>query len=412
MLERDFVNSQDFILSLKMEWTQSLYPQIREKFLALDKVKRDKMNVDDVDELIGDETDYKFFAFCERHLQKLKYSGAYGLHSFHKERRNSLVDNFTGDEPEKTEDFELPETMEGVFALEIRENQAADYTARFGIIEAIHIVAGADEDNPLGLQIAQADEVGAISISGPDKTIGGSLGLEAFKVEMPWQWIVDMFYDTEGYSEWTCEMDDEGNENCYDRWIEGEEPPEAKGIFSVALPGFHGALSYTLGDDAISLNNIGLGKDTSIIAVNGEPIIAIDLNADAGRQMSLSVMADGEDDMAFQITPSMALSVMFAWNKVSDVIEDIPSFLLDETIGINFAGSETPTIKIVNTDESTDVMVASGELRFTSTAMDSDVVISEGQCFVGVDDEDMSEEENDEQHDLFGGFTGGMCGGE
>ena len=128
--------------------------------------------------------------------------------------------------------------------------------------------------------------------------------------------------------------------------------------------------------------------------------------------MSLSVMADGEDDMAFQITPTMDLSVMLAWNKVSDVIEDIPSFLLDETIAINFAGSETPTIKIVNTDESTDVMVASGELRFTSTAMDSDVVISEGQCFVGVDDEDMSEEENDEQHDLFGGFTGGMCGGE
>ena len=114
MLERDFVNSQDFILSLKMEWTQSLYPQIREKFLALDKVKRDKMNVDDVDELIGDETDYKFFAFCERHLQKLKYSGAYGLHSFHKERHNSLVDNFTGDEPEKTEDFELPEYYQEV----------------------------------------------------------------------------------------------------------------------------------------------------------------------------------------------------------------------------------------------------------------------------------------------------------
>ena len=114
MLERDFVNSQDFILSLKMEWTQSLYPQIREKFLALDKVKRDKMNVDDVDKLIGDETDYKFFAFCERHLQKLKYSGAYGLHSFHKERRNSLVDNFTGDEPEKTEDFELPEYYQEV----------------------------------------------------------------------------------------------------------------------------------------------------------------------------------------------------------------------------------------------------------------------------------------------------------
>ena len=37
-------------------------PQIR-KILALDKVKRDKMNVDDVDELIGDETDYDFLHF-------------------------------------------------------------------------------------------------------------------------------------------------------------------------------------------------------------------------------------------------------------------------------------------------------------------------------------------------------------
>ena len=94
MLERDFVNSQDFILSLKMEWTQSLYPQVREKFLALEEIKRNNMSVKDVDELIGDETDYKFFAFCERHLQKLKYSGAYGLHSFHEERCNSLIGDF------------------------------------------------------------------------------------------------------------------------------------------------------------------------------------------------------------------------------------------------------------------------------------------------------------------------------
>jgi len=32
------------------------------------------------------------------------------------------------------EDFELPGTMEGIVALEVRENKAADYTARFGIV--------------------------------------------------------------------------------------------------------------------------------------------------------------------------------------------------------------------------------------------------------------------------------------
>jgi hypothetical protein len=310
------------------------------------------------------------------------------------------------------EDFELPETMEGVLALEVRENKAADYSARFGIVEAIHIVAGADEEDPLGLQIAQADEVGSISISGPDKTIGGSLGLNALKVEMPWQWVVDMFYDTEGYSEWICEMDEEGNENCYDQWMEGEEPPQAKGVISVALPGIHGTLSYTLGDDAIRLSNMGLGDGSAVVAVNDDPILTIDLNPEDGRAMSLDVMGEGEEDMVFQVTPKLDLSVMFAWKKVSDVIKDIPSFLLDETIGVNFAGSDTPTMKLVNSEDSTDMMVSSGELRFTSTAMDEDVVVSEGQCFVGIDEEGMSEEEQEAQHDLFGGFTGGTCGGE
>ena len=108
MLERDFVNSQDFILSLKMEWTQSLYPQVREKFLEIEENKRGDMSVRDVETLISDEVDYKFFAFCERHLQKLKYSGAYGLNSFHKERRNSLMNEFTEDEFEKSDGFKLP----------------------------------------------------------------------------------------------------------------------------------------------------------------------------------------------------------------------------------------------------------------------------------------------------------------
>ncbi|MGB1528648.1 MAG: hypothetical protein ACPG9H_06300, partial [Candidatus Puniceispirillaceae bacterium] len=82
MLERDFVNSQDFILSLKMGWTKSLYPQVREKFLAIDEDKRNEMSVADIEDLIGDDPDYHFFSWCERHLQKLKYSGAYGLHPF------------------------------------------------------------------------------------------------------------------------------------------------------------------------------------------------------------------------------------------------------------------------------------------------------------------------------------------
>jgi len=114
VLERDFVNSQDFILSLKMGWTKSLYPQVREKFLAIDEDKRNEMSVADIEDLIGDDPDYHFFSWCERHLQKLKYSGAYGLHPFHKERSETLTDELREEEIEKAESFILPDYYKAI----------------------------------------------------------------------------------------------------------------------------------------------------------------------------------------------------------------------------------------------------------------------------------------------------------
>ena len=84
MLERDFINAQDFILSFKINWTRSLYPKVREKFLDLKPNIRSKMQLDDVNSLVSNTPDYKIFAWCERHLQKMKYSGGYGLHVFYK----------------------------------------------------------------------------------------------------------------------------------------------------------------------------------------------------------------------------------------------------------------------------------------------------------------------------------------
>jgi len=308
-------------------------------------------------------------------------------------------------------DFELPSTMEGVLALEIRETASLAYTARVGLPEAVHIAASGTQD-PFGLQIDQSEEVGAISIHGPNKEIAGSLNILGFKVELPWQWIVDIFYSSEGNYEWVCTTDENGEEDCSDMWVDPPEAPEAEGTFSVSLPGISGALAYTLGEDVFRLSSMGLGEETSVVAVDGEPLISIDLNPNDGRAMGLDLMGEGDNDIVFQFSPKLDFQVAFAWQKVSSIIEDMPSFFLDETLAVLFEGSDKPTFKILETEESTLFKVTSGQLTLSSTAMEDDVVIQEGQCFVGVDDEDLSEEEKDAKHDLFGGIMGGTCEGE
>ena len=112
VLERDFINSQDFILSLKINWTRNLYPKVRKKFLDYEPNVRSKMELKDVSSVISMTPDYKVFAWCERHFQKMKYSGAYGLHRFYKERHDE--EECDNEEIEKAKEFCLPEYYQAV----------------------------------------------------------------------------------------------------------------------------------------------------------------------------------------------------------------------------------------------------------------------------------------------------------
>ena len=74
--ERSFSAAQDFILSTKTFWTTEIFPQ-------LEKEKQT--------EEIEKTTTYKFFAWLERHLQRYKYSGRYGIYNFYNHHREKIV---------------------------------------------------------------------------------------------------------------------------------------------------------------------------------------------------------------------------------------------------------------------------------------------------------------------------------
>ena len=71
---------------------------------------------------------------------------------------------------------------------------------------------------------------------------------------------------------------------------------------------------------------------------------------------------------------------------------------------------ETTRLHILDIEDDTQIQMASGQLTLWADSMDDNVVINEGECFVGTDCEgEDCEDEDEDEHDLFGGIEGGSC---
>jgi hypothetical protein len=108
MHERDFDAAQEFLLAAKNYWTTTMYRALRCSYEALaeDAGKQGGGSRSPIDTL-QNSTLYRYFAWLERHLQRMKYTGRYGLVPFHGERRDSLRKMLgTGVEDEHTPEMD------------------------------------------------------------------------------------------------------------------------------------------------------------------------------------------------------------------------------------------------------------------------------------------------------------------
>ena len=71
---RAFSAAQDFLLGAKKFWTTQMYPQLREQNQA-----HTTRTASPVEERVQGNDLYPFYAWMERHLQRMKYAGRYGL---------------------------------------------------------------------------------------------------------------------------------------------------------------------------------------------------------------------------------------------------------------------------------------------------------------------------------------------
>jgi len=92
---RSFAAGQAFLLSCKTYWTRVLYPAVRDQYEAGGKLETSVL--------------YQYYCWLERHLQRFKYSGRYGLQPYHAQQRRRLEEELRDAEVELAAKPEYPD---------------------------------------------------------------------------------------------------------------------------------------------------------------------------------------------------------------------------------------------------------------------------------------------------------------
>ncbi|HVS76817.1 MAG TPA: class I SAM-dependent methyltransferase [Steroidobacteraceae bacterium] len=110
--DRELDAGQRFLLACKGWWTTTLYSRVREEYVKRAGEADAAHSVSDVAAIVEDLTVYRYFSWLERHLQRMKYSGRYGLARYYDERRENVLGRLNAGEAdgmlELRPDIKLP----------------------------------------------------------------------------------------------------------------------------------------------------------------------------------------------------------------------------------------------------------------------------------------------------------------
>jgi ubiquinone/menaquinone biosynthesis C-methylase UbiE len=92
---RSFAAGQAFLLAAKTYWTRQIFPAVRAEH--------------DAGKRLEDSMLYRYYCWLERHLQRFKYSGRYGLQPYHAQDRARLEASLAEADVELREGIEYPD---------------------------------------------------------------------------------------------------------------------------------------------------------------------------------------------------------------------------------------------------------------------------------------------------------------
>jgi len=271
------------------------------------------------------------------------------------------------------------ETFEGKLGVELVRLGSLDYALRANVLQDVHVVGG-DPGEEIEVLLAASSPTLELEFNGNDKTVSGAVNYGALNVIAP----LSMFMgDDEAY-------DDQGNLL---------PPKQYTGMIDAVLGGLNASLTFDGNTDAITIENVGLGDVTSTVMHDGDEILALDVNPDDDRRFDVTVESTGDSSGTLAFSPTLDVSLAMNFANLQDQVDDIPGFMLSDTIRLWFEGNN-PTIEVGEEQ----LEVVSGTLHLDSASEPAtNVTVEAGMCLAEAPESDM------EPASLAEGFAATTC---
>jgi hypothetical protein len=262
-------------------------------------------------------------------------------------------------------------TMRGRVALSLSELTDSHAVLALSIPSAISVRSSGDVEWALSLGVA--NPAARLELDGPARRLAGFVSVGAFDASLPTSALFG--------AEMTCDP----TGDCTER---------PAGRLSAHLAGLSGSTSLAGPTDDLELTGFGLGSDTSWLAVDGQRVISVDLNASSGRlvNMAIAALASG---IEVTVTPGFDLRVALDMrHALAYLAEGAPDWLLDEDLAVVLGGAAAPKLAFLSLEGTSFVQVLEGALSLTSRMLGLDLAADAGECLWVDDDSDGALEED------------------
>ncbi|MGA9524788.1 MAG: hypothetical protein WBV82_25240 [Myxococcaceae bacterium] len=270
---------------------------------------------------------------------------------------------------------ELPEVLEGVVSIMAAKNGEEDFTVSTSVKQAVRVEARDAQGHRIAFSTEARNPTASLNIVGLDRNeVTFDLDLGRTDVTVPYE-------DVNG-------------------------TPVAGRSYTFHLGGASLSLFAKQGQNEVSIGNVSLGGETTTLLLDGAPLLTVDLNANSGRRLDLSIVPEGSESAVCRVNPSFELRLGYHLAPLAQDGHEVDASQLDETYTFTLAGT-LPGILPVPANDLTGfpggLKVLDGTLTLASDrAPDATVTVNASQCL-------LSQTPAEGSHPLLGKFSVGAC---
>lgn len=261
------------------------------------------------------------------------------------------------------EQKDLPEKLVGTVEWSIEKRATGDFVISSSILERFELLTGQANGKPVSVSVQPSSPTSQITINSVTNSIGFRENIGTIDVSVAGAAVCD-------------------DMNC--------GAPEQAGNFGLHLAGFTGAFETTAGATEVTFSDLGLGPNSSYLAVNGQNLTTVDVNPNDGRKFSMNFKKTAEGTLV-TFEPALDLKVAMAMTRLSESMRvDMPDWLFDEVFDVTLGGAPKPSILIPaatcdadgNATTEEQLKVITGSLSLDATSLSNPVEVVAGMCLL------------------------------